>query len=1001
MPSEPDPHSATGGRPDPPLRVLGPIELATGTAALASARLRRAVGLLVIHTGSVLTTDRLVDLIWDREQPANPDAALHTLVSRLRSRLVAAGLADRLLTRPPGYLLYLRPGDCDVLTFTDLIDRAAEQLDADPAGADERAAAALALWRGPPYAELADVEVAAVESARLAEYHSGATEVRTQAALSLHRPDRALLLAEQEIAANPLREGPRRLQLLALYRLGRHPDALAAFADFRRILDDELGLAPSAELAELQQRILRHDPALDASAGRPGPVRAGGAPPFPPAPRGLIGREDELDALSDLLVASRVVTICGPGGVGKTRLALAAAHRIGASGHFPDGVMLVELAAVRVGDPVADALATTLGVVPTSGLTGPERLAQYLGPLTMLLVLDNCEHLVDDVAALIGGLIDRCPGLTVLTTSQVLLDIPDEQALPLDPLPVTADGSEPAAAIELFLARARRADPRFDPDQADRTAIAEVCRRLDGLPLAIELAAGRIRHRTPQDLLTGLDDRFDLLRGGHRLAPERHASLADVVGWSYDLLEPPAQDLFDRISVFRGEFGPAEAAVVAQRSVTRVLLDLGALVDRSLLSSMRDPDRRTTVFVQLETLREFGAQRLAESGRTEAVAGRHARAMLELVDGGRTAVDGEDLGDWVGLVGARFDDLRAAHAWCRRHDPETSLRLLAGLIDWLEFRPTGELIDWADAATADPSIWAGDAELRRLAVTVLALAAAGERFKGDLAGAAARARAATGLITDPTDPTGRYPWYVLAETALYQGDLDLNAAAAKRARGLAEAAGDVLRARWCDMNEILAQAYSGDPAIAARRAQDLLARTDLTPIARAWSRYALGEVLMDSEPRRAATMLDRAVTDGRRLGDRFLVGVALLSLASVTARHEDPARAVPLFAGVIEHWHRLGNWTQRWTTFRTVAELLAQVGDLENAALLMGACRRAAPVAAYGPDARRLDELADRLHGQLGAATADELARRGEGLTADEVVALVRDALDRAGGHRD
>ena len=900
----------------------------------------------------------------------------------------------------------------------------------DPAAADDCATAALRLWRGPAYAELVDLEVATVEAARLAEYRSRAAEVRARAALALNRPDRAADLAEREIALTPLREGPRRLHMLALYRLGRHPDALAAFADFRRTLDDELGLAPSAEFTDLQRQILRHDPALDPDRPLIRTVTvedpAGTAPrtvgAAAPPPRELIGRESETEVLIGLLGRCRVVTVSGPGGVGKTGLSLVAAHRVGASGRFPHGVRLVELGAVPAGGPATDALGTALGVVPTSGVAAMDRLAQYLAPLTTLLVLDNCEHLVDEVAKLVDRLIDRCPGLSVLATSQIPLAIPDEQVLPLDPLPVTptgadgadwadwadsadgaggaggAGGAEPNAAVRLFLDRARRADVRFSPDATDLAAIAEVCRRLDGLPLAIELAAGRTRHRTPQELLAGLDDRFGLLRGGNRLAPDRHASLADVVAWSYGLLDPAARELFDRVSVFRGGFGLTDAAVVADRSPAEVSHQLGALVDRSLLRSTRDPRSRSTVFVQLETLRAFGAQRLTASGRADEVRGRHALAVLELVDAGRAAVIGPELGRWVAQVGSRFDDLRAAQRWAREHDPSLALRLLAGLVDWLEFEPTGELIAWADAATADPRVWSVDVQLRRLACVVMSLAAAGQRFMGDLDGAVRRARAAADLIDDPTDVAARYPLYMLAETALYRGDLTQTLTMAGRARVLAEAAGDVLRARWCDMNVILAQAYGDRPDVAVTRAQALVARDDLTPIALGWSRYTLGEVLMDLDPSRASAMLEQAVADARRLGDRFLTGVALLSLASVTARHADPARAVPLFAEVIEHWNRLGNWTQRWTTFRTVAELLSTVGDPTSAAVLLGACRReTAPAQAYGPDAQRLAELAGRLREQLGATVLDRLAARGERLSADEVVALVREALSRAG----
>jgi DNA-binding SARP family transcriptional activator len=474
MSSERAQPGSRAARPDPPLRVLGPIELAI--SGLGSARLRRAAAVFAIHSGTVLSIDRLVAMIWDDDPPANPDAALHTAVSRLRGRLAAAGLTDRLLTRPPGYLLRLTSVDCDALAFTELVDRAVERLADAPHDADAEAATALALWRGPAYAELTDLPEARVERARLAEYRSRAVELRARAALALHRPDRALLLAEQEIATSPLREGPRRLQMLALYRLGRHPEALTAFADLRRTLDEELGLEPSAELVELQQRILRHDPSLDSPAAAPvGPPRDRPAPDRPsvataspvpaadsgrpavgpppaadlPSPRGLVGREAEIGVLGALLASCRVVTVCGPGGVGKTRLATAAAQRAGR----PGDVRFIELAAVAPGGSVVHALLTALQLVPTSGVSGIERLAHYIGQSSTLLLLDNCEHLADDVAGVVSRLIDRCSGLTVMTTSQVPLNIPDEQLLPLDPLPVTADGPAPAAAVELFLAR--------------------------------------------------------------------------------------------------------------------------------------------------------------------------------------------------------------------------------------------------------------------------------------------------------------------------------------------------------------------------------------------------------------------------------------------------------------------------------------------------------------------------------------------------------------------
>jgi predicted ATPase/DNA-binding SARP family transcriptional activator len=1008
---------------EPVLRVLGPIELVgdsgrpgdAHSATLGSARLRRAMAVFAILAGTVVSADRLIDLIWASDPPATQDGALHTVVSRLRRRLAAAGLADRLLTRPPGYLLRLDPGDCDATVFIDLVERAGAQLAVDPAAADGLASAALDLWRGPAYAELADLDLAAVEAARLEECRATAVALRAEAALMLHRPDRALMLAEQEIAVDALREGPRRLELMALYRLGRQAEALAAYAAFRRVLNEEVGLEPSDALAELQQRILRQDASLlsppvetasaDAGAKTGGVSDAFDGTPLLAAGVPLIGRDADLDLLMDLMDRSRVVTVTGIGGVGKTQLAVAGAQRALRSGRVTRAWM-VELAAVDDPAAVVDAVGTALRLVPMHGVAPGQRLARYLAPFTAVLVLDNCEHLVEAVTDLVVELVHGCPGLTVVATSQRPLRMLDEHVLPLDPLPVSADGITSAAAVQLFLERARRADARFDPDDDDLTAITQLCRRIDGLPLAIELAAARIRHATPQELLDRLTDRFSLLRSGNRLVPDRHAALRDVVSWSYRLLDASERDLFDRVSVFRGAFTAADAAPLIGQGEAAIADALAGLVDRSLLAPRRDPHHRSTVFVQLETLRAYGAEQLASAGLEAQTRSRHAHVMAALVDQGGQAVTGPDLGRWVRRVRARMDDLRTAQSWAAEHEPALALRILAGLVDWIEFDPTGELVDWADAATArfDPGRASQDGErpgggenLISQTAVVMALAGAGERFTGNLDGAVRRARAALTLLNGKDDVQARFALYLLGEICLYRGHLAATLVFASRARTLAESAGDTLRARWCDMTEVLALAYSGQQQAALARAEALVGRADLTPITAAWAAYTLGEVLMEQDPPRAAARLEAAVRDARRLGDRFLTGVALLSLASVTARHRGPVAAVPVLDEVVQHWERLGNWTQRWTTFRTVADVLSRAGDAESAAILLGACRRASATQIYGPDAQRLAHVADRLGDRLGERRMTELVARGELLSPDEVVTHVRDALGRAG----
>jgi len=786
--------------------------------------------------------------------------------------------------------------------------------------------------------------------------------------------------------------------MLALYRTGRQADALRVFEDVRTLLDDELGLPPSADLLAVHGRILRHDPTLDGPAGAPAPEPVGRPRiqgNLPVTMPSLIGRTRAIDELAGRLEHDRLVTAIGPGGVGKTALTLAVASRAAADGRYPDGVWLIELAHLRAPESMPDVLNTALRISPVAGRTATERLIEYLGSQHVLLVLDNCEHLIDDVAALVQQLVIRCADLAILATSQVPLNLALEAVYPVRPLTLRdPGGSSRPAAVRLFLDRAARISPGFAPSDSDLATIAELCRRLDGMPLAIELAAGRMRFLTPRELLAQLPHWFRSVRVGNRVAADRHATLRDVVEWSYGLLEPAEQDLFLRLSVFRGGFGLADAATVAPDPETVVEL-LGSLVDRSMVQARVADGAESTTFSLLETLRAFGGQRLAQQHQDHDALRAHAEWAAELVRRGAAALLGQDPGPWVRLVAARFDDLRAAHSWALDNDLRLALTLVSGLAEWLELQDSGELMSWAET-TARRAIADGidDPELERLTVTALTMAAAGERFRGDLDRAHRLADEALSLISDPADPVRSRPLYVRCEVSLYQGRLADCLAFAALSEPFAVRAGDVLVGKWCEMNRILALAYGGQVARARDRAETLAGEKGLPAITRAWSRYVLGEVLMDTDPDRAGPLLEQVVQDAHRVADRFLAGVALVSAASVRARRADPSGAVPLFREVVEHWHRIGNWTQRWTTFRTVADVLARLGDPEPAAVLVGAAREPTrPAPAYGPDADRLDDLQHRLLGVLGEQRLTRLLATGAAMSDDDVFRLVRVAL--------
>ncbi|MGS0688206.1 AfsR/SARP family transcriptional regulator [Nakamurella sp. GG22] len=988
-------------RPSPAIRVLGSIELGgtDGGVTIGSGRSRQVLAILTVHANTVVSTDRLVELLWADDPPANPEPALHTVISRLRRLLAGAGLADRLQSRAPGYLLNLTPADTDAGAFIDLVDRAVRNrggpLESDPGRSAADLDAALALWRGHPYAEFADLPFAAPEVARLEEYRSAAAEHRIELALSFGEVAAAVRLSEAEVARNPMRERPQGQLMLALHRAGRQPDALARFHEFRRVLDDELGLSPSAELARLHERILRHDPDLTRPDHTPSPTD--GAPPRSagnlPAPQPLIGRDAEIEQLGRLLTSDRLVVVTGPGGVGKTQLALTAAGP--ATAHFPDGAWLLELAALQDGSAITDLISTELRVSAVADRSAHDRLLDYLGTQRCLLVLDNCEHLVDNVADLVAAVLDRCPGVHVLATSQVPLNLPVESTFPLAPLPVAASRSSPA--VQLFLQRARRGAP--EPQAAsDIPAIAELCRRLDGLPLAIELAAGCVRTMTPSELVARLPDRLHLLRNTNRLAADRHRTMRAVVEWSYDLLDPVEQEVFDRLSVFYGAFDTADAAAVSSRSEADALEALSSLVDRSMVRSARN-HRGSTVFSLPETLRTFGVQRLMQRGVDDEAHAAHADRLLRLVESADGQLSGMNPGPWVREVADRFDDLRIAHSWALEHDLPLALRLVTGLVDWLELTMVSELVGWAEA-TALRSITAGldGPEASGRTVIALSMAAAGGRFGGDFPQAERLAEQALGLAPATDDPVRRFPIYTLAEINLYRGRLAEARGQAERVRRLSGSV-DLLRAGWCRMHQALADAYRGDVEAALAVGEQLLAERPKPAVTHAWAQYTLGEVLLALDPLRAAVLLEAAIAAARRHGDRFLTGVALVSAASVRVRGADPLPAVPMLREVVEHWHRQADWTHQWTTFRVVAELLVRLGRDEPAAVVLGAQRwghRAGTV--FGQDAERLDVLAGTLTDRLGAERLRELMLRGGQLSDAELLDTVRDALTAAAG---
>ncbi|MEV5828693.1 BTAD domain-containing putative transcriptional regulator [Spirillospora sp. NPDC052242] len=627
--------------------ILGPLVITDAGAPVpvGGARLRVLVTRLALDPGRTVTGEALVRAVWPDGGPADPGHALQALVSRLRRRLPDG----RVRSEPGGYLLDVAPDAVDAHRFERLAREGARAL---RGGEDGRAAKllgeALGLWRGDPLADAGDAPFAAAEAVRLRGLRLAATEDRVAAELAAGADPGALAAELEGLAArHPLRERVRALLVRALHRDGRPAEALAVFEEFRRTLADELGADPGDEARAAYLDVLR------VPRARPrGNLRA-------PA-TGFVGREDECAWIARRLWEGRLVTLVGPGGAGKTRLATTVGERL--AERFPGGVWVVELAAVGAGGEVPGAVAAALGV------RGPERVAEALAGVETLLVLDNCEHVLDAAAELAGGLLGACPGLRVLATGRERLGIDGEALCPVPPL----DGPD---AARLFAERAAAVRPGFDAAES-AAAVAEICRRLDGLPLAIELAAARLRAMTPEQLAHRLDRRFRLLGGDRR--PARHRTLRAVVAWSWDLLDERERRLAERLGVFAGTIAPEAAHRVAGAGLD----DLDALADRSLLQAVEGAEPR---FRMLETIREYGRERLAERGELDGVRAAHRAYFLELAERAEPHLRRAEQAAWLPLLTAEHENLLAAlHGAEADGDAGAAVRLAAALaVFWM------------------------------------------------------------------------------------------------------------------------------------------------------------------------------------------------------------------------------------------------------------------------------------------------------------------------------
>src|SRR6478609_181576 len=658
------------------LRLLGPFEMVVGSGPvhLAGRGERALVTLLVLSPGRVVADTTLIEQLWpDRDQPADPVNALQTRVSKVRRTLAAAGSGELLTRQGAGYRLDVEPAGVDVHRFTAAIDRARR------AGAADEAIClydgALAEWRAEPFVDFAGEPWAMVEAPRLVELQLAAIAERAERMLTVGRYEELGADLEPVVAVAPTRERLVGQLMTGLFNAGRQADALDVYARTRQVLADELGLDPSRELRGLMEQILRQDTAITPAAASPSTVLR--ADPNVRAPRDLplrltsfVGRDDDLDRVLEALRGARLVTLAGPGGAGKTSLGVEAARRAGPN--FADGVWLVRLAPVTEPEMLIHAFADGVGLSIEGGTVAHRPRDVLVGRLTgrdMLMVLDNCEHLIEPVASLVQAILERCPKVRILATSREALAVPGEVQLAVAPLPVPAEESPSErvpefSAARLFLDRAAAVRPDLTEDAPMLDAVAVICRRLDGIPLALELAAARLAGLQPLELADRVRDRFAVLTSGDRTAEARQRTLRSAVDWSHDLLTQQERVLFRRLAVFRGGWTltAAEAVVTdTELPAQRVMELLERLVRQSLV--VLDQAGGHTRYRMLETLRQYATGKLGDAGDTTAMDAAHAAFFLAVGERAETGLRGPAQARWLAVLRTEHANLRAALNW--------------------------------------------------------------------------------------------------------------------------------------------------------------------------------------------------------------------------------------------------------------------------------------------------------------------------------------------------
>lgn len=978
--------------------VLGPLRVTADgeEISVGPPRQQTLLAVLLLHRRRVLSAERLMDALWGYDPAGVAQGTLHAYISRLRRVLREhGGESVALETRRPGYVLYVADEDVDAARFERLAEegRAALARD-DPTAAAGVLHEALDLWDGAALAGLAEQsDLLAAEATRLEERRLTALEDRVDADLALARHEAVVGELEALVDAHPFRERLWGQLMLALYRAGRQAEALAWYQRASDRLVEELGIDPSEELQELQRRILRQDPELAPPAAPDAPPAVPEAFRLPAAREDLLGRDEEVAAVSKLVEQARLVTLSGPGGAGKTTLALHVGRLL--ESDFADGAVLVDLALAEDPRDVGATALTALGAKDHAEHGGLSGVCRALGDREVLLVLDNCEHVLEGAGELVDVVLTACPHVRVLATSRQPLGLHGEQQWLVPPLPVPpedADREEAAGApaVALFERRARALDARFRLAGEDIDVAARIVRELDGLPLAIELAAARLSSLSLEEVAAYLGERFRLLRGGPRTAHARHQALESTLAWSERLLTEREQTVLTRLAALPGGAGITTARVAFDGDVDdlTVVDVLEGLARKSLLIPQHSRPRSR--YRMLETVRAYFLERLEQTEGSGPARRRLAHYLVELAEEAGQAMRGPDPTDALGRLDDELDNLAAVRGWALTEgDPALVFSLVTALPLVAEWRVRSRIYDLMEAA-ADAAEQLDHPDRPAVA----AATAVARIVRGD----ADRAHAQLELALDQLPhghPLRATAWLFRVHVAVMVGETGTAVAAARAGLEEIGAFGDQFLQAFARSSLALALVMAGRRDEALDELACLHAPVDEqgSVSLAAWCAYVHGEALGDDAPAEAEQQYRRAVDLSRRSGADTVTGIALIGLSSLEARHGEPERALPVFAEALAHHLRGSRWQECWTALTNLTDLFGRLGEHEAALEILGAADSSAtcpPV--YGEAAQRREAVLARAREALGSRAAQDAWARG----ADrDDVTTVRTALQR------